>query len=171
MSINSYIFSKRWVNQVPSEITFVFGWVPSLPRLLHCPVILPVHVWELFHVGNQCDNTRSSSFNMWLTPSSNLGIMKVMLTWIFVVLIGYCHIGSQRGGFPTQVQAGRPSSEGGVGGVGPSQTQMRFSMGCKSNPYLYNRVFLIWASNYFILHTKTVNPMAPNSDLKWCEHE
>ena len=166
MSINSYIFSKRWVNQVPGKNTFVFSRALSFPCLLHCPVILPTPAWELFHVENQCDNTRSlkplSSFNMWLTPSINLGIMTVMSTWIFVVLIGYCHIGSQRGGVPTQVQAGRLGNEGGVGGTGPNQTQMRFSVGCKSNPYLYNRVFLIWASNYFILHSKTVNLMAPN---------
>lgn len=31
---------------------------------------------------------------------------------------GYCHIDSQRGGIPTQVQARRWGSEGGVEGVG-----------------------------------------------------
>ena len=30
----------------------------------------------------------------------------------------YCHIGSQRGRVPTQVQAGRPNNKGGVGGAG-----------------------------------------------------
>ena len=38
------------------------------------------------------------------TPSFNLGIMKVMSTWIFVSLTGYCHIGSQWGGVRTQMQ-------------------------------------------------------------------
>ena len=45
------------------------GGSHTFPRLLHCPVFLPASVWELFPVGNQCDNTRSlkllSSFDMW----------------------------------------------------------------------------------------------------------
>ena len=43
--------------------------------------------------------------------------MKVMSTWIFVILTGYCHVGSQRGGVPTQVPTGWPGSEGGMGGA------------------------------------------------------
>ena len=51
------------------------------------------------------------------TSSITLRIMKVMSTWIFVILTGYYHIGSQRGTFLTKVRAGRPDSEGGVGGA------------------------------------------------------
>ena len=42
---------------------------------------------------------------------------------------GICPIGSQRGGVPTQVRAGRPDCEGGVGGAGPSRMIMRSSLG------------------------------------------
>ena len=42
---------------------------------------------------------------------------------------GYCHIGSQRERVPTQMQVGRPGSEGGVGGARPSWTQLWFSPG------------------------------------------
>ena len=34
--------------------------------------------------------------------------MKVMSTWIFIILTGYCHIDSRRGRVPTHVRAGRP---------------------------------------------------------------
>ena len=53
----------------PGQITCSFGWALPLSCLLHCPVFLPTHVWELFHDGNQCDNTQSprpsSCFGMW----------------------------------------------------------------------------------------------------------
>jgi hypothetical protein len=48
----------------------------------------------------------------------------MMSTQIFVVLTGYYHVGSQRGRVPTQAGVGRPGCEGGVGGTGPTQTQM-----------------------------------------------
>ena len=54
--------------------------------------------------------------------------MKVMSTRMFVILIGYCCIGSHWGRVPTQVvRAGRPGSEGGVGrgGAGPGPTKRR----------------------------------------------
>ena len=41
----------------PGQITYVFGWAPPLPRLLHCLVFLPALAWEFFLEGNQCDNT------------------------------------------------------------------------------------------------------------------
>jgi hypothetical protein len=62
-----------------------------------------------------------SSFGIEGTPSINLGIMDVMSTLIFVILIGYCDIGSHRGGVPTHVQARRPCGEGGMGGLGPTE--------------------------------------------------
>ena len=100
----------------------------ALPCLLHCPVFLRAPAWELFPVGNQCDNTWSlkplSSFSMWGTPSINLGIMKGMSTWIFAILTGYYHIGSQQEKIPTQVQVGRPGSERGVRGVEPNRMKM-----------------------------------------------
>jgi len=55
------------------------------------------------------------------TPSISFEIMKVMPTLIFVIVIGCCHIGSQRGRVPTQVQARGPGNEGGVGGAGPTK--------------------------------------------------
>ena len=36
----------------------------------------------------------------------------------------YCHIGSQHGRVPTQVQVGRPGNERGVGEVWPNQMKM-----------------------------------------------
>ena len=86
------------------------------------PPSLPTPAWELFHIGNQCDNTQSlkplSSFGMWLTSSISLpmGVMNVISTWIFVILTGYCHIGSQSGWVPTWVHAWRLGIEGGVAG-------------------------------------------------------
>ena len=41
---------------------------PALPHLLHCLVFLPAPAWELFLVGNQCDDTRS------LKPNIQVGI-------------------------------------------------------------------------------------------------
>jgi hypothetical protein len=66
-----------------------------------------MHMRGIFsHVGNQCDNVRSlkllNSYGMWLTPSINLEIMKVMSAWIFVTLTRYCHIGSQRERVPNK---------------------------------------------------------------------
>ena len=53
----------------------------------------------------------------------NLGIMKVMSTWLVVILTGYCHIGYRRGRVTTQVWARRPGSEGGRGrgGLQPNE--------------------------------------------------
>ena len=59
------------------------------------------------------------------TPSIDLGIMKLMSTWIFIILIKYRHIGSQRRWVPTQFWTRRPCSEGGVGGVGPNRMKMQ----------------------------------------------
>ena len=42
-----------------SQLHFRLGWAPPLPCLLHNQVALLAHVWELFLIGNQCDNTRS----------------------------------------------------------------------------------------------------------------
>jgi hypothetical protein len=47
-----------------------------------------------------------------------------MSTSIFVVLIGYYHIHSQRGRVPMHVQARRSSKEGDMGGAGPNQMKM-----------------------------------------------
>ena len=63
------------------------------------------------------------------TPSINLGIKKRILTWVFAILTGYCHSGNQRGKLPTQMRAGRPDSEGEVGGAGSSQMKMWSSPG------------------------------------------
>ena len=44
-------------------------------------------------------------------------------------------------------------------------------MQVSQTPYLYNKVFLIWASKYPTLHTdghKKVNSMAPKSDRNFC---
>ena len=65
------------------------------------------------------------------TPSINLRIMKVMSTWIFVILTGYYHIGSQRG-VPMHVQVGRRSSEGGLGGARTNRMKMWSSPGQKT---------------------------------------
>ena len=55
--------------------------------------------------------------------------MKVMSTWLFVTLAGYCHIDSQRRKTPTQMRAGRLDSEEGVGRVGPSWMKMWLARG------------------------------------------
>ena len=39
-------------------------------------------------------------------------------------VIGYCHIGSQQRKVSTEVRAGRPGSEGGMGEMGPNQMKM-----------------------------------------------
>ena len=48
------IFGSRTISW-PGLMTSSFGWVPPLPRLLHCPVFLLAPAWEFFFVGNQCD--------------------------------------------------------------------------------------------------------------------
>ena len=72
--------------------------------------------------------------------------MKVMSTWIFVILTVYCHVDSQRGRFPTQVQARRTSSEGGVGGAGPSWMKIWSSPGLEEMAFSPNKYF-IYLSN------------------------
>ena len=52
------------------HIFIQLGPAPPLPRLLHCSVFLPTPAWELFLVGNQCDNTRSKLQILKLTPLS-----------------------------------------------------------------------------------------------------
>ena len=47
---------------------------------------------------------------------------------MFVILTGYYDISFQQGGFPTQVRAGRPSSDEGVVGVRPSWTKMQSNL-------------------------------------------
>jgi hypothetical protein len=47
---------------------------------------------------------------------------------MFVILTGYCHIGSQQG-VSTHVHARRLNRDGGVGGVGPSRTKMQSNRG------------------------------------------
>jgi hypothetical protein len=86
------------------HIFIQLGTAMPLPCLLHCLVFLPTPTLKLFPIGNQYDNTQSlkslsvrslkplSSFGMRRTPSINLKIMKVMPTWIFVILTRYCHI-------------------------------------------------------------------------------
>ena len=109
---------------VPCQITFVFGWVPPLPHIFHCRAILPPPPWELFLVGIKviifCHLSHQAPLACEEASLINLGIMKAMSTWIFIILTGYCHINSQRGGVPTYVWAGRPSNEGGVGGGEPN---------------------------------------------------
>jgi hypothetical protein len=38
-------------------MTFLYGWAPPLPRLLHYAIFLPAPTWELLLVGKQCDKT------------------------------------------------------------------------------------------------------------------
>ena len=59
--------------------------------------------WHIFHYSqvNWC-----SSFTC----------QRSLMAWV----TGYCHIGSQRGGVPTQVRAGRPGTEGSLRRAGPS---------------------------------------------------
>ena len=122
-------------------------WVPTTrPRLNHICVrispVCPTHPSVPSLLARCCVGTLPRWEPMWQYPITksikllwhvkelhriNLGIMKVMSTWLYVIWIGYCHIGSQRGRVPTQVQARRPSIEGGVGQAGPIQTQMWLS--------------------------------------------
>ena len=78
------------------------------------------------HLSHSCPLTCEG------TPSINLGIMKVISTWISIILTWYYHIGSQRRGVPTQVRVGRPDSEGKVGGAGPNWMKMWSSPGRKT---------------------------------------
>ena len=112
--------------------TSSFGWALPLPRFLHCLVFLPALASSSLLGTNVtiCDHlSHQAPLACEGTSSTNLGITRVMLTWIFVSLTGYCHIGSQRGKIPTYVRAGRPGSEGGVGEAGPSGMKMWSSLG------------------------------------------
>jgi hypothetical protein len=76
-------------------ITSSFGWASPFPRLLHCSVFMSTLAWELFLVGNSMwQNLVILVIVFFLAceriPSMNLGIMKVMQTWKFVILTGYC---------------------------------------------------------------------------------
>ena len=83
----------------------MLGWAPPFPRLFRCPVFLPAPAWELLLIGNQCDNTRSKLQIFKLTSLSSFSRV------------------------PTHGRARRPGSERGVGRMGPSRTQMWFSLG------------------------------------------
>ena len=63
------------------------------------------------------------------TPSINMKIMTMVSTWIFVILIGYSHIGSQQGGGPTHVQAWRLDNKGSMGGTRPNRMKIWSSLG------------------------------------------
>jgi hypothetical protein len=115
------------VHPAPSHITSSFIWAMPLPRLLHCPVFIPAPAWKHFsplqtNVTIPCHLSHYTPCEK--TPSTNLGIVKVMSAWVFVILTRYSHIGYQRGRVPMQVRAGRPGSERGVGGVRPSRMKM-----------------------------------------------
>ena len=115
--------------------------------LFHYPVFMPAPAWELLHVGNQCDNTRSKLRTFKLTSLSSFpGWLMESFTCqrsLMSEVTRYCHIGSQRGGIPMQpVWARRPRSEGGVEGTGPSGMQMW------SSPGRLKRVVL-WVVFYF----------------------
>ena len=89
----------------------------SLPSLPACTRVGTLPCWEpIVTIPNhQAPSAREGA------PSFNSGIMKVMSTSIFVILTGYCHIGSQRGRVPTQVWVEWLDSEGSVGGgAGPA---------------------------------------------------
>jgi hypothetical protein len=143
----------------------IFIWLgPALPlpNLLHCPVFLPALAWQLFLVGNQCDNTWSfkplSSFG---TPSINLGIMKVMSTWNFVILTMYCHTGSQRGRVLTKVRAGRQGNEGGIRGARRAPTEWRCDL-AQGRGSILN-----WSATYsarkYTLNSVTSTPIMPHT--------
>ena len=53
-------------------------------------------------------------------------------------VIGYCHIGSQRGRGPTQVWTGRHGSEKGVGGTGPNPMKCDLARGKVHQQFLAN---------------------------------
>ena len=120
---------KKWVSKAHLPwpgLDHIFIWLapappmrPSLPSLRPRTCVGPLPRWEPTREYLTCEGT----------PSFNLGIMKVMSTWIFVVLTGYCHIGSQWGRVPTHVRAGRPGSEG---GVAPNQMKMWSSPGAST---------------------------------------
>ena len=52
LNVGPILGPKRKVFKGPSLITYVFGWVPPLSRLLQCLVYLSAPAWEVFLVGN-----------------------------------------------------------------------------------------------------------------------
>ena len=68
-------------------------------------------------------------------------------------VIMYCQSGSQRGRVPTQVWAGRPGTEGVVGGAEPSRTKMRSSLGPCSRELIIDGLVIC----FFIMDTLQVD--------------
>ena len=66
-------------------------------------------------------NYKYSQINCW----SSFTCQRSLMAWV----TGYCHIGSQWEAVPTQVQARRPCSEGGVGEAEPNWMKMWSSPG------------------------------------------
>ena len=131
---------------------------PPLPHLLHCPIFLPTLAWNPSSLGIYVTIPGHLSHLVPLvcerTPSINFGIMKVMSTWLFVILTRYYHISSQRGGVSHACAGRRTGHEGGVGLVRPSRTHMWFSMGPIWVSIMRINKFLslgtsIWQSFYF----------------------
>ena len=97
------------------------------------------------------------------TPSINSGILKVISTRIFVMLTGYCHIGSQRGRVSTHVRARKMGIEEGVGGAGSGWMKMWSSLGLSYSPIHLSLIFDFWREMKFskkikqlISHCKTL---------------
>ena len=70
-------------------------------RLFHCSVFLPAPVWEIFLVWNPMWQylvvwVIKFLFGMWRNFINELGIMKVMQTWKFVILTRYCWFPTRR---------------------------------------------------------------------------
>ena len=114
----------------PSQASFTVR--SSRPHMRGNSFLLGTNVTIPSHLSHESPLTCEG------TTSINLGIMKVMSTWIFVILIRYCHSSSQRGRAPTQVQAGSPGSERGVEGAGPNQLKMWYGPGHVISPLVTN---------------------------------
>ena len=116
----------------------------------------------------KCPNTQAIKL-LWHVKivSINSRIIKVMLTWIFVILTGYYHISSQWGRVPMHVRARIPDNEGGVGGVGPSRIKMWFRATShtrlKAHDHCNLRALIGWngGDRPSSLHTRRWRPKGP----------
>ena len=72
--------------------------------LFHYPVFMPAPAWELLHVGNQCDNTRSKLRTFKLTSLSSFpGWLMESFTCqrsLMSEVTGYCHMVPNEEEFP-----------------------------------------------------------------------
>jgi hypothetical protein len=113
-------FGNKLKKQRPM-LNHICVWLgPASSTSPSLPIILSAFLWEFFPVGTNVTLPGHLS-NQAPLACERVPSINVMSTWLFVILTGYYHIGSQRGRVPTQVRVDWLDNEGGVARAGPTE--------------------------------------------------